>query len=157
MRLRPLFLLSLTLWLAFAVCLPLALRGAEALSARITADARTEATEGFAQSREQLFPEESTSPPKSVRERLEALREQIEDLGDKLIDQMDALVSRTVRLVAVYLLDCIVFPLLCFLLPLALIRKLLSHQRTLGRDRRLGTEIARQLTPSRDESRNAGA
>lgn len=152
-RLRPLFQLSLLLWVAFALCLPLALRGAEALSSRITADTRAEAAEGFRSSRAELFPDAQPRPAPGVRGQIDQWRGMMDDLGDRLVDRLDQLVSWTVRLVAAYLLDCILFPLLCFLLPLALVRQLLRHQRDRTRDRQLGGEIARSFQDAEDRTR----
>jgi hypothetical protein len=105
--------LALFAVLVIYLLLPLSILSASALSARITRPAIENATTGFEQAGQQLFPEERALS-EGLLARLKEIPERLDQMTQYLRDKSGEMAFWTIQLIAGYLFDCIFFPLGCF-------------------------------------------
>jgi len=124
--LRDIVGVSMVASLALFYILPLSVWGAAKLSGVITAPSIKEANAGFANAREQLFPDAPDNGD-SWAKKLKAITGRIEQICTYLKDKTTDMITWTVKLVAGFIFDCIVFPVTLFALLLWLTRSTLRY------------------------------
>lgn len=126
--------------------LPLALRGAAALSAAYTAPARAEADAALGRYAQTLLPPEAAGA--TVKERVEGLLAYLARLGSGLAELTRELAAVCVKLVAAWLFDVLLFPVGCLLALWWLVRTVV---RQVVEDLRLRrhAELAPGVPPAR--------
>ena len=142
--LRDLLRLSIVATLAMAYILPLSVWGAARLSEIITAPAVSQAEKGFAQTREELFPENEMTP-EGLKAKVDMIRDKMITIARYLKEKSRDMIIWTVQIIAGYIFDCVVFPIVLFYLLLWCTRAILGYVFQAGFQRSLAEDLAKAL------------